>query len=214
VRDAVSIQPFRDEILRIIAIYLAEGSPRELNLSARHRTAVIKALAQTTHPSAMKHVKAHVENLLRFQSHPNFIRWSISNGNRPRSAFAIWLGAACILLGLAAATVITLGRGARGWRALGAFGWLIGGMAVFAGTKGMCVLLHGRHRRNVRPWELWTDAQWGCEMRDSKKSFETAEPNSYEDEACAPAFSLSFLFFITPKALCGRNADFLVNSRG
>ncbi|KAF8540228.1 hypothetical protein BDD12DRAFT_43044 [Trichophaea hybrida] len=181
-----SIQPFRDEISRIIAIYLAEGSPRELNLSCRDRTVVIKALAQTTHPSAMKHVKLHIEDLLRFQSHPNFIRWSICNGNKARGIFAIWLGLFCILLGLVASIIITLGSAGRAWRVMGAIGWVIGGATLFAGTKGLCVVLHGRHRRHVRPWELWRDANdpWGCEMKNStKEAFEIlGTSNSYEDE--------------------------------
>lgn len=185
-RGVVSIQPFRDEISRIIALYLAEGSPRELNLSDRDRKVVLKALAQTTHPSAMEHVKARVEALLRFQSHPNFIRWSICNVNRPRRVCAICMGTVCILLGLAASIAITMGRYARGWRALGAFGWLIGGATLFAGTKGMCVVLNGRHRRQVRPWELWVDTRWESEMRDPKASIETAKSNSYEDEVCMP----------------------------
>ncbi|KAA8908640.1 hypothetical protein FN846DRAFT_653865 [Sphaerosporella brunnea] len=175
-----SIQPFRDEISRIIAIYLAEGAPRELNLSSRDRQAVIKALARTTHPSALKHVKDHIEDLLRFQSHPNFIRWSICNGNKPRVAFAVGLGTFCILGGILSSLIVTLGSVGRGWRAFGAIGWLLGSATLFAAMKGMCVVLHGRHRRHVRPWELWND---DAEMKGSKDSFETSSStNSYEDE--------------------------------
>jgi hypothetical protein len=178
----VSIQPFRDEISRIIAIYLAEGAPRELNLSSRDRKAVIKALANTTHPSAMKHVKDHIEDLLRFQSHPNFIRWSICNGNKPRTTFALWLGSSCIVVGLLASLLCTLSSVGRGWRLLGALGYMLGAATLFAAYKGMCVVLHGRHRRHVRPWELWNNDS-ECEMKGSKASFETTSTsNSYEDE--------------------------------
>jgi len=180
----VSIQPFREEISRIIAIYLAEGSPRELNLSSRDRTMVLLALSHTTHPSAMKDVRDHIEGLLRFQSHPNFIRWSICNGNKPRVVFAVCLGVFCILGGLLASLVITLvgGNGMRPWRAIGAIGWMLGAATLFAALKGMCVVLHGRHRRHVRPWELWNDSQ-DTEMNDAKQSFESlGTKNSYEDE--------------------------------
>ena len=83
-----TIQPFRDEMSRIITIYIAEGAPRQLNLSSRERTAVLRALAVTTHPSAFRNVLKTVEWSLRRQAHPNFIRWSICNGNRPRVIFA------------------------------------------------------------------------------------------------------------------------------
>ncbi|KAI5846150.1 hypothetical protein BZA05DRAFT_407083 [Tricharina praecox] len=179
-----SIQPFRDEISRIIAIYISEGSPRELNLSSRDRTTVLLALSNTTHPSAMKNVRDHIEGLLRFQSHPNFVRWSICNGNKPRVVFAVCLGIFLILAGLLASIIITVvgGDANRGWRAIGAIGWLLGAATLYAGLKGMCVVLHGRHRRHVRPWELWSDCQ-DTEMKDSKLSFETlGTRNSYEDE--------------------------------
>jgi len=85
-------QPFRDEVTRIIGTYLAEGSSRELNISARERQAVLHALQHTTHPSAFQQIATSVEYSLRKQAHPNFIRWSICNGNRPRVVFARGLG--------------------------------------------------------------------------------------------------------------------------
>jgi hypothetical protein len=179
---AVSIQPFRDEISRIIAIYLAEGSPRELNISAKDRTAALRAIAQTTHPSALREIFVNIEGSLRLQSHPNFVRWSICNGNPPRVAFAIFLGIFCIVAGLTASLVLTLGNSARGWRAMGAIGWMLGISTLFAALKGMCIVLHGLHHCHVRPWELWTDAE-NTEMRGSKESFESGSTsNSYEDE--------------------------------
>jgi hypothetical protein len=71
---------------------------------------------------------------------------------------------------------------------MGAIGWLTGGSTLFAATKGMCVVLHGRHRRHVRPWELWRDGE--CKDKDSegKCSVESTDVNmmdkrnSYEDE--------------------------------
>jgi hypothetical protein len=155
-----------------------------LNISARDRKAVLKALATTTHPSAMKHVKDHIKDLLRFQAHPNFIRWSICNGNRPRVVFAVGLGSFCIAGGLLASLICTLSNTGSGWRLLGAIGWMLGAATLFAALNGMCVVLHGRHRRHVRPWELWNNDS-DCEMKDSKDSFVTSSTsNSYEDEVC------------------------------
>lgn len=131
----------------------------------------------------MQNVATHVEDLLRFQSHPNFIRWSVCNGNKPRVIFAIGLGVFTILAGIVASIIITLGTAGRGWRIMGAIGWFIGTATLFAGLKGMCVVLHGRHRRNVRPWELWSDEGINSELKGSNNSLETTSTrNSYEDE--------------------------------
>ena len=136
----VAIQPFRDEISRVITTYIAEGSPRELNISARERSALLHALQHTTHPSAFRDVQTTVEASLRQQSHLNFIRWTICNGNRPRVIFARGLGVATILIGFVVAIVLTLSKVGRGYRALAAIGWFIGISTLIAAWKGMCVV--------------------------------------------------------------------------
>lgn len=136
----VTVQPFRQEIDRVIATYLNEGGPRELNISSRERAAVLHALARTTHPSAFQAVAATVECSLRYQAHPNFIRWVIYNGNHARVVFARGLGLGGIILGFVAAVLITLSHAGRGWRAMAAVGWFIGISTLFAAWKGMCVV--------------------------------------------------------------------------
>ena len=136
----VTIQPFREEISRIIAIYVADGGQRQLNLSSKERTSLLKALSTTTHPSAFRDVIATIEWTLRRQAHPNFIRWTICNGNPPRKWFARGLGVVTILLGIVYAILITLSGAHRGWRAFAALLWVIGVATLFAGWKGMCVV--------------------------------------------------------------------------
>lgn len=138
--EVVTIQPFREEITRIIAIYVADGSPRQLNLSAKERAALLHALNNTTHPSAFAKVASTVEWSLRHQAHPNFIRWSICNGNRPRVIFARGLGIGGIVAGIIAGILITLSGAGRGWRVLSAAGFLIGISTLIAAWKGMCVV--------------------------------------------------------------------------
>lgn len=70
----VTIQPFREEIDRVIATYVMDGAPRQLNLSARERKQLLIALSHTTHPTAFRQVAWSVESTLRMQAHPNFIR--------------------------------------------------------------------------------------------------------------------------------------------
>jgi len=179
-----TIQPFREEVSRIIAIYVADGGVRKLNLSAKERTALLKALSTTTHPSAFKDVVATVEGSLRHQAHPNFIRWTICNGNPPRQRFAQGLGVGGIVGGIVYGIVITLSGANRGWRALAFLGFFIGIATLFAGWKGMCVVLHGMHHRHLRPWELFASDDSSSNDYDLKKgSFDTlGSTNSYEDE--------------------------------
>ncbi|KXL42487.1 hypothetical protein M433DRAFT_323138 [Acidomyces richmondensis BFW] len=179
-----TIQPYRDEINRIITTYIASGSPRELNLSATDRQAVMHALQGTTHPSAFRSVVTTVEYTLRKQSHPNFIRWSICNGNRPRVLFARGLGVAGIVAGFVADLLITLSHASRPWRVIPFLGWFIGISTLIAAWKGMCVVLHGMHHRHVRPWELFSDEPDDIlnEKMISKDSLLSQSTNSFEDE--------------------------------
>ncbi|KAF2262318.1 hypothetical protein CC78DRAFT_318856 [Lojkania enalia] len=182
----LSVQPYREEISRVISIYIADEGTRQLNLSSKERTTLLHALQNTTHPSAFKEVIATVEWSLRCQAHPNFIRWTICNGNRPRVIFARGLGVGGIVGGLLAAIIITLSSASRAWRVLSIIGFLIGISTLIAAWKGMCVVLHGMHHRHLRPWELFSsdDEPGGYDMKsDSYTSLDSQDSsNSWEDE--------------------------------
>ncbi|KXJ93766.1 hypothetical protein Micbo1qcDRAFT_201723 [Microdochium bolleyi] len=183
VKQPFSIQPFRSEVVRVITTYIAEDAPRQLNLSARERKVLLTALAYTTHPSAFRGVARTIENTLRRQAHPNFIRWTICNGNPARVFFARGLGVGTILLSLVAALLITLSRAGRGYRAIPAIGFVIGIATLIAAWKGMCVVLHGMHHRHVRPWELFAEQHEEGQLDRHKTSFDSfSSGNSYEDE--------------------------------
>lgn len=151
----VTIQPFRAEVNRVVATYIAPSAPRQLNLSSREQKAAVAALAYTTHPSALRAVARLAEDTLRRQAHPNFVRWSVRNGNPARVRFALGLGVSIVGLATVGAVALTLGSAGRGWRALFAVGWAVGVATLWAAGKGMCVVLHGLHHRHVRPWELF-----------------------------------------------------------
>ncbi|PVI06775.1 hypothetical protein DM02DRAFT_552255 [Periconia macrospinosa] len=182
----LTIQPYREEVTRIISIYIADGGARQLNLSSKERTKLLHALQNTTHPSAFKDVANTVEWSLRCQAHPNFIRWTICNGNRPRVVFARGLGIGGIVGGLIAAVLITLSSAGRAWRVLSLIGFFIGISTLIAAWKGMCVVLHGMHHRHLRPWELFAsdDEPESFDIKsDSVESFATQDStNSFEDE--------------------------------
>lgn len=180
------MQPFREEVNRVISTYIAETSPRELNLSGKEREAVLNALQKTTHPSAFRPAIVTVEYTLRHQAHPNFVRWTICNGNRPRVIFARGLGVGGIVGGFLADLLITLSSVNRGWRALPFLGWFIGIATLIAAWKGMCVVLHGMHHRHIRPWELFSDDpdpdEVVTEKRLSEESLTSQSSNSFETE--------------------------------
>lgn len=182
----LTVQPYREEVNRIFSIYIADGGSRQLNLSSRERAALLHALQNTTHPTAFRDVVTTVEWSLRCQAHPNFIRWAICNGNRPRVIFARGLGIGGIVAGILTGLILTLSSAGRGWRALSLIGFLIGISTLIAAWKGMCVVLHGMHHRHLRPWELFTSDD-EPESNDSRmESLDTlgshASSNSWEDE--------------------------------
>ncbi|KAK5693246.1 hypothetical protein LTR17_025167 [Elasticomyces elasticus] len=185
-----TLQPYRDEVDRIISVYIASDGPRELNLSARERQAVLHALQNTTHPSAFRSIITTVEYSLRKQAHPNFVRWTICNGNRPRVIFARGLGVAGIVAGLVADLLITLSHASRPWRVIPFLGWFIGIATLIAAWKGMCVVLHGLHHRHLRPWELFSDEPevTANEKRVSEDTFTSHTTNSFEDEPWVPRY--------------------------
>ena len=151
------LQPFRLEIDRIVSHYIAVGSPRELNLSHKDRTAVLHALRHTTHPSAFFPIRDILDSILRKEAHPSFIRWSICNGNKPRTIFLRFVGAAVVISGFLIAICLTLSSVSRWWRIFAALAWWFGITNLVAAYKGLCILLHRRRTRFVRPWEIGDD---------------------------------------------------------
>jgi hypothetical protein len=160
----------RAEIARVISTYLLPSSPHELNLSSRDRAALLAALERTTHPSAFARARLVIEDSLRQQSHPNFVRWALGNGNAPRVAAVWWAGVAGLLVGTMMAVLLTLSRAPRGYRVFAAVPWVVGGATVGAAAEGLCVILHLFRDRQMRPWELWEEGEAEVEM--GKKSLD------------------------------------------
>lgn len=145
----------------MIVTFLTSRGTKELNLPSQLRTRTIQAARETTHPSVFDPVKDHVWDLLLHSSHPNFIRYIISNGNSPRVWCAHFLGAFSILLGLLE-VLLCIGYGVgRGWRVFSLPLFLIGSATSTAACYGLCVVLHGLHHRQLRPWELFRDEESG-----------------------------------------------------
>ncbi|MCJ1387957.1 hypothetical protein MMC18_000800 [Xylographa bjoerkii] len=152
--EAFSIQPLRDDIKRIMAHYIEPGSDRELNLSHRDRQNIKQRLQHTTHPSAFAPIIDIISITLRNQSHPNFIRWSMCNGNRPRVIALRGIAVSVLLITTAIGVILAVSHASRWYRIL-CLPFLWFGIAnIVASYKGLCILLYRRNTRESRPWEL------------------------------------------------------------
>jgi hypothetical protein len=155
----ISQQPFRDEVNKIVAHYIKRAAPRELNISHQDRTSVLHALEKTTHPSAFATIAALTESTLRDQLHPNFVRWTICNGNRPKVFFVRGMGSLFLLTATALSIVLCLSGWRRWWRILVFIPFFMGITILTAAYKGLCILLHHRgNMRSIRPWEDLPDS--------------------------------------------------------
>jgi hypothetical protein len=97
-----------------------------------------------------------VEADLRGQSHPNFIRWSICNGNKARVIGVRNSGIAHVAAGLILAIILVLSDKSRWWRLFAAPLFLVGFSIGVAAYRGLCVIIHSTHTRALRPWEqVW-----------------------------------------------------------
>ncbi|KAB2581048.1 putative regulator of g protein signaling superfamily protein [Lasiodiplodia theobromae] len=194
-----SVQPLRQEVDRVIAHYIAPGAPRELNLSARDRSAVLHALQHTTHPSAFKIVAEMVEATLRGQAHPNFVRWSICNGNKPRVFFVRTMGVSHIAGGLIIGLLLLLSSVPRWWRLFMFPVLFMGTTTMIAAYKGLCVILHKEHKRCLKPWEEEDSVSMNSEV--SNTSSNATATNEKPPSTLAPAQDPSRLKRISTNSL-------------
>ncbi|APA16092.1 hypothetical protein SS1G_10234 [Sclerotinia sclerotiorum 1980 UF-70] len=167
-----TVQPMREEVNRIMRHYLAFNSARELNLSHKDRALCLHALQHTTHPSAFSPAVVITEAALRGQSHPNFIRWSICNGNRPRIFFVRTTGISTTVFGFVIGILLVLSSVSRWWRVFAGLQWFLGIATIVASYKGLCLIMHKSHNRNLRPWE--EILQHDADEENERHSFETS----------------------------------------
>jgi hypothetical protein len=155
--------------------YLAFDSPRELNLSHKDRAFCLHAVQNTTHPSAFGPAVRIAEAALRGQSHPNFIRWSICNGNKPKIVFVRTLGVVHVVAGFVIGILLALSKANRWYRLLPVPVMFVGLSTLIAAYKGLCIILHHTHVRNLHPWEQASDAE--LELAESRRISTTSTTN-------------------------------------
>jgi hypothetical protein len=172
----VTIQPFRDEVTRVVKHYISESSPRQLDLAQQRRDACLHAISHTTHPSSLFPAFVAAEATLKGRSHPAFIRWSTSNATKPRLITSALLGALLAALGLTLDALLILSRVNRFLRVLCVLLWWPGVTVMAAASGyGLCLFLHFKNLRQMRPWELTWDETEDASSSSSGKVGTTAD---------------------------------------
>lgn len=145
-------------------------------------TNCMHALQHTTHPSAFLPAFVAAEAMLRGYSHPNFIRWSLRNINRPRALFARAVGTLLIVLALTIDLVLILSSFNRLVRLSALPLWYVGLYILFISGRGISIRLYMNRKRQLRPWEQVPGLD--CESASpSGVKGKQAEPKSPVDPA-------------------------------
>lgn len=109
-----------------------------------------------------------MEENLRNTLHPNFIRWTRSNSNPASMMFLRLVGAFTFLLGIGLDAVLILSRQSRFLRILCLLFWWPGLTVFIAACKKLCLLLHFRDVRELRPWEIFpADSEADTSIQDA-----------------------------------------------
>ena len=193
--------------------YILSGAPRQLYISHQDRTACIHASEHTTHPSALLPAFISAEAMLRGRLHPNFISWSISNSNRPLVIATRLLTVLILLLAVGLNAFLILTDWSRLWRLACAPLWFTAFCGLIASGSGLCMALHLKGRRQLRPWEQGADLEGGGGLSRRhvrkktsesvlsyvdplrKQSMQTLGPkNEFWDEEWVRAYEKKWLF--------------------
>ncbi|KIW14385.1 hypothetical protein PV08_07167 [Exophiala spinifera] len=153
----------REEVSHVVARYLTEDSPRELNVPPSMRAQVLSAMARgDLSPGPLRPVAEHVYYLLRNCSHRNFIRLGVKNGTFETLCMVTVVGVLFTALGLLTMLLVAFAspsvRRSSRWRGLASAPfWVVGFSFLFAGWRGSCFLLLLFSRRQELPWERLSD---------------------------------------------------------
>jgi hypothetical protein len=152
-------QPGRAECARIIATFFQPGAPKELSLDSDIRDAVLRGLAQNTHPDVFMPAYEAVFHALQTTSLRHFLAQVATVTNRPKQIFwyaqgMIWIVIGCLTLVLCIAFAHWGHFRARALRLVAAVPIANGVGMIWTGSKGFCLKVGGRGHVQLRSWEL------------------------------------------------------------
>ncbi len=155
--------------------YIAEASPRQLDLFPQERASCLRSIQSTTHPSALLPAFLAADTVLRTEGYPKFAKWNLGNANKPRLQFVQGLSALVMVLGLVLDLLLILSHGSHFIRIICLVLWWPALMALFLARNGICVLLHCQGLRALRPWEQFPDSETAAHDSDSVSGFIKAD---------------------------------------
>jgi hypothetical protein len=117
--------------------------------------------------------------------------------------FVRGLGIKGITVGFVIATVLTLSHTSRWYRIFASLFWFIGFSTIIAAYKGLCLILHTAHSRNLHPWELADDISTQSRterpQRDSSASTTSCCDMELTDEEASLRFERTSMNTFGPK---------------
>jgi hypothetical protein len=156
-------QPFRSEIGRIVATFLAPNVVKSIHLPEAIQTSVVRQLAITTHPDVFAPAYDAALATLR-AALPRFLAQSVITTNRPKQLFWFALAAVWLSLGLLVFLAALLGPShgpvhmsewsIRGIRLVALPLVFYGSSVAIMASKGSCAKVMKRGHMQLRPWEL------------------------------------------------------------
>ena len=114
----------------------------------------------------------------------------MTNVNRPRMFFLRIVGSLLLLLGTVVDILFMLSGLSRFLRILSILLWWPGFTVSIAAIRGLCIVLHFRNLRHVRPWEQFADAE-PDEARECPKAKALDEDSDDEDSSRDPEKGVS-----------------------
>jgi hypothetical protein len=132
------------------------------------------------------------ETALKTQSYPRFTKWSLQNANRHRLLFLKLAAAFFITCGVALDLVFILSSASPFLRISCLAIWLPSFTVLFSALSGVCLVLHSKGLRALRPWEQCADGEGKEGDGESVASFQKAGDMEAGRASCESARSPTF----------------------
>ncbi|OBT61618.1 hypothetical protein VE03_08842 [Pseudogymnoascus sp. 23342-1-I1] len=164
----------RDDLPKIVDLFLMPGSEKELNIPPGMRNSVLLALEHDDSPVRFRPIADHCYQLLKNCSHRNFVRLGVTNGTFETVCAATTFGALLTVAGF----ILVLTRAFypyrcahERWDVLFSWPmWWFGTGLLISGLRGSCFFMLLLSRRNHLPWEkqVIEQKQQGNSSADSR----------------------------------------------